>query len=81
MIKNKRYFDLTEEEVAKASKLTSKEQARVDAFVAAAKALPRGITVETSDYGDKDDGLIVSKRITEGSSKHVAHVRKRSLIF
>jgi hypothetical protein len=81
MIRNKRYFDLTEEEIEKASRLTPKEQAAVDAFIAAAKALPRGITIAVSDWGDRDDGLTISKSITKGSCQQVAHIRKRSLVF
>lgn len=71
---------LTDEEVEQEAKLTPKEQAAVDAFVAAAKALPRSLCVGISDYEDKDDGLTVSKRITKGMTQVVANVRKKSLV-
>ena len=71
---------LSDEEIEKAAKLTPKEQAAVDAFVAAANALPRSLCVGISDYEDKDDGLTVSKRITSGFTQVVANVRKRSLV-
>jgi hypothetical protein len=80
MIRNKTWAMLTEEEIEKEAKLTPKEQAAVDAFVAAAKALPRSLCVGISDYEDKDDGLTVSKRITKGMTQVVANVRKRSLL-
>lgn len=72
---------LSESQIAKREKLTPKEQAAVDAFVSAAKALPRTLCVHLEDYGDRDDGLSVSKRITKGSCRVVANIRKRSLIF
>ncbi len=80
MIRNKTWAMLTHEEIEKEAKLTPKEQAAVDAFVAAAKALPRSLCVGISDYEDKDDGLTVSKRITKGMTQVVANVRKRSLL-
>jgi hypothetical protein len=80
MIRNKTWAMLTEEEIEKEAKLTPKEQAAVDAFVAAAKALPRSLCVGISDYDDGDDGLTVSKRITSGMTRVVANVRKKSLI-
>jgi hypothetical protein len=80
MIRNKAWAMLTDDEIEKEAKLTAKEQAAVDAFVAAAKALPRSLCVGISDYGDKDDGLTVSKRITKGMTQVVANVRKRSLL-
>jgi hypothetical protein len=80
MILNKTWAMLTEEEIEKEAKLTPKEKAAVDAFVSAAKALPRSLCVGISDYEDKDDGLTVSKRITPGFTQVVANVRKRSLL-
>ena len=80
MIRNKSWAMLTDKEIAKAAKLNPQEQAAVDAFVAAAKALPKSLCVDVSDYDDKDDGLTVSKRITSGMTQVVAHIRKRSLI-
>lgn len=80
MIRNTTWAMLTEEEIEKKAKLTPKEQAAVNAFVAAAKALPRSLCVGISDFDDKDDGLTVSKRITTKMTQIVAHVRKRSLL-
>lgn len=80
MYKDRTWADLTDAEIEKAAKLTAKEQAAVDAFVAAAKALPRSLSVGISDYDDRDDGLTISKRITPGFTQVVANVRKRSLL-
>lgn len=81
MIRDKTYLECTEEELKRHAKLTPKEKAAIDIFLAAAKALPRGITVSMEDYGDRTDGIRVSKRITRGSSQEVAHLYKPSLIF
>ncbi len=80
MIRNKTWSMLTDEEIEKEAKLTPKEQAAVDAFVAAAKALPRSLCIDKSDYENEDDGLTVSKRITPNMTQVVAHIRKRSLL-
>jgi hypothetical protein len=71
---------MTEEEIEKEAKLTPKEQSAVDAFVEAAKSLPRSLCVGISDYDDGDDGLAVYKRITPGMTRVVANVRKKSLV-
>lgn len=81
MIRNKSWAALSEAEIAKAAKLTPGEQTAVDAFVAAATALPKSICVNVSDYDDGDDGLVVSKRITSGMTQAVANIRKKSLVF
>jgi hypothetical protein len=72
---------MTEKEIKAAAKLTEQEQQAVNHFVAAAKALPKSICLELSDYDDGNDGLEIHKRITKGSSQVVARIRKKSLIF
>ena len=65
----------------KIAQLTPHERLAVDAFLAAAKALPRNICIDL----DKDDWshqhLSVSKRISRGMALRVGGLRKRSLIF
>lgn len=78
---SKSYFDLTEEERMKRAKLNPKEQAAVDALIAAAKALPRSISIEVSDNFSGDGNLTISKRITPGSCMQVASLVKASLCF
>lgn len=71
-----KYFDLTDKERAKGKKLTPKERAAVDAFLAAAKALPRSLCIDLDEVG-----ITVSKRITPGAAMQVAALRKRTLEF
>lgn len=80
MIRNKTWAMLTEKEIEKEAKLNPREQAAVDAFVAAAKALPKSLCVGISNYKDRDDGLTISKRITPGFTQVVLNIRKRSLV-
>lgn len=79
---NKKSWELTEEERTARATLTPKEQKAVDAFVAAAKALPASICIDTASWADdEEDHLTVSKRITKGHCRQVASLNKRSLIF
>ena len=81
MIKNKTWAMLSEKEIREEAKITDKEKSAVDAFVKAAKELPKGLVIGISDFKDRDDGITVSKRITSGMTQVVARVRKKSLIF
>ena len=74
------YLDLTEEEIKALAKLTPKEQTAVDAFLAAAKALPKSLCIDVRDDAGEPN-LKVSKRITRGSCQQVAGLRKKSLVF
>jgi hypothetical protein len=76
----KTYSELTTAEVQRHANLTAKEQAAVDAFLSAAKALPRSICVEVTD-DEGEPNLVLSKRITRGSAQRVASLRKKSLCF
>lgn len=76
MFKNRGYLELSPEEISKAAKLTPKEKAAVDAFIVAALALPRGITISIED----DMGLQIWKKITRGSSHGVGQVKRRRLV-
>lgn len=77
----KTIFDMTEAEIAKKSQLTPAEKSAVDAFVAAAAALPKSICVEVDDDWDGCGNLRISKRITRGFCVPVASLRKKSLHF
>ena len=70
---------MTEKEVVEARKLTPEEKGAVDAFIAAARNLPKSICVGIEDFDGP--GIIVSKRISRGYAFHVAKLRKKSLIF
>lgn len=78
-LSHKGYFELTEKERKKRAILTPKEKAAVDAFLAAAKALPKSICITIDDWDEPN--LKVSKRITSGSCQQVAGLRKQSLCF
>lgn len=75
----KSLFEMTAEEQEEAGKLTPEEKAAVDAFIAAARNLPKLIHVNIEVFDEP--GLIVSKRISFGSCVQVAKLRKKSLIF
>lgn len=77
----KTYLELSEKEIKSRAALTPKEQTAVDAFLAAAKALPKSICIDVdhNDWGEPN--LTVSKRITRGSARQVAALRKKSLSF
>lgn len=77
---NKSYFDLTEAEIDQRSELNPKEKTAVDAFIAAAKALPKSICIDV-DSNEGEPNLKVSKRITRGAAQQVAALRKKSLCF
>jgi hypothetical protein len=77
----KTYLELTHDERRNRAKLTAKEQAAVDAFISAAKALPRSICIDVDDNDWGDPHLTVSKRITAGSATQVAKLHKKSLCF
>ena len=77
----KTIFDMTEKEVEKKVRLTPKEKCAVDAFVAAAEALPKSICIEVDDNWDGEGHLRISKRITRGSCRLVASLRKKTLHF
>ena len=72
---------MTDTEIAKIAKLTHAEKVAVDALIAACKALPKSICIEVDDDWDGNVHLRVSKRITGGSCRQVASLRKRSLSF
>lgn len=74
-------FDMSATEIKRKQKLTPEEKSLIADFLAAARALPKSICLEISDWGDGQDGIIVSKRITDGSAVHVARLRKKSLVF
>lgn len=79
---HKRFFDLTNAEIAERKKLTNDEAIAVSRVVEAVKALPKSIclSVENKFYGKP--GLRISKRITAaGSCCQVAYIRKASLHF
>lgn len=63
--------------IAEKKKLTPTEQAAVDAFVAAAKGLPKSICIDFDSEGE----LLIQKRIEPGLAAQVAIVKKRSLAF
>lgn len=44
-------------------------------------ALPRGITIYLEDFGGRNDGISINKKITTGACQQVARVKKPSLIF
>lgn len=73
---NKTYSELTEKEIEQRSTLTPEEKVAVDAFISAARALPKLICI---DFYDGE--LSVKKRITKGSAQQVAFLRKKSLEF
>ena len=74
----KRIWEMTDEQVEKAKRLTQKEQKAVDAVIAAAKALPSGICIDA----DAHEGcLFVTKRYAQGCAVGVAKLKKRNLIF
>ena len=77
----KTFLELTPAERKSRAELNSREQAAVDAFIAAAKALPRSICIELNDDDWGEPHLIVSKRITRGSATQVAALRKCTLVF
>lgn len=77
----KRFFDMTNDEIEKKVRLTPDEKTAVDNFLAAAKALPKSICIEVDDNWDGEGHLRVSKRITSGSCRQVASLRKKSLNF
>lgn len=72
MIKNKTWFQLTEEEKREAAKLTPKEQEAVELFTSAALRLPKDLLVEV-----EEKEILISKRITKGSSQVVATVKRK----
>jgi hypothetical protein len=79
---NKNYIsELSESEIKASATLTPKEQSAVNAFIAAAKALPKSICIEVdgNDWGEPN--LLVSKRITSYSTQQVASLHKKSLCF
>ena len=78
---HKKFFDLTPAERKARAKLNPQEQAAVDAFIAAAKALPRSICIEVNDNDWGEPHLLVSKRVTRGSATQVAALRKCTLVF
>ncbi len=78
MKNSKRYIDLSQAEIDERAKLTPKEEVAVQAFLAAAKALPRTLHIHLDDF---NYDLTVSKRLTAGSSQVVAELHKKSLCF
>lgn len=79
---NKSWFDLTDEEKKELSKLTPDEQVAVDAFIAAARALPKTLCIGLEPDADVDENhLTISKRITANSCRQVAGLHKKSLCF
>jgi len=77
----KTYLELSEAEIEARECLTSKEQIAVDAFMRAAKALPKSICISVDEFWDNEPSLKVSKRITSGAARQVAALRKKSLCF
>jgi hypothetical protein len=76
---NQSQHDLSDDERAE---LTPQERKAVDAFIAAAKALPRSIYIDVPSWPDDGDfHLIVGKRLTSSRGRHVARLKKRSLVF
>ncbi len=81
---DKTYLELSETEIKSRAALTPKEQAAVDALLAAVKALPKSICINVDDAWEDDPSepnFTVSKRITRGSAQQVASLRKKSLCF
>ncbi len=78
---DKTYLELDETEIKARAALTPKEKTAVDAFIAAAKALPESICIDVDDNDWGEPNLTVSKRITRGSAQQVASLRKKSLCF
>lgn len=74
---DKRYLDLTKREIKERARLTPEEKTAVEALLAAVRALPKSLCLDV----DEEDGFSVSKRITRGSCKQVACVRRKSLKF
>ena len=62
--------------------LTPEEQLAVDAFLTAAKALPKSLCIDfESDPFEGEPNLSVRKRTSPGSAQEVATLRKKSLGF
>lgn len=80
-MRNKTYIELDATEIKALAALTPKEKTAVDAFLAAAKALPKSICIKVDDGWDNEPNLRVSKRTTRGSAQQVATLRKKSLSF
>lgn len=81
---DKTYLELDKTEIKSRAALTPKEQAAVDALLAAVKALPKSICIAVDDAWEDDPSepnFTASKRITRGSAQQVASLRKKSLCF
>ena len=62
--------------------LTQEEQTAMDAFLAAAKSLPKSLCIDfESDPFEGEPNLRVSKRTSPGSAQEVGTLRKKSLGF
>ena len=75
------YHQLTPEKIKAREKLTATEALLVNDFMKAARALPKSICIEVEEAFDGEPNLLVSKRITKGSARQVASLRKASLVF
>ena len=73
---SKSYFDLSEKELARKSKLTKKEFDAINALKEAVRNLPRSICICVDE-----SGVSISKRVTKNGAQEVARVRKSSLEF
>jgi hypothetical protein len=78
---SKTYLELSEAQREKRATLTPKERNAVDTFIAAARSLPPSICIHVDDNDWGEPNLVVSKRITSGSARQVATLRKKSLCF
>ena len=77
-----KYHELTPEKIKAREKLTPTEALLVNDFLKSARALPKSICIELNDFGyDGEPTLSVQKRITKGCARHVASLRKSSLVF
>lgn len=76
----KTYFDLSEDELTERAALTPSERQAVDAFISAARALPKTLCIDVNSFGEAPQ-LTISKRLTAGSAQQVAQLTKKSLCF
>lgn len=62
--------------------LTADERKAVEAFLAAAEALPDSICIDVDDMGfDDEPHLLVRKRTAAGVATKVGELTKSSLVF
>jgi len=66
---------------AKIASLTPEEKTAINAFIQAARNLPKSICIEVDDDWEGKAGIIINKRTSPHSCQQVAGLRKKSLVF